>query len=254
MNSKLAIKSILAVSLVFMLSVVSGPARALLGTPSGSTSQNIYGCTSLLGCSVHVEQVLSQLQNTDGSKNNGTYTAYVATLFNLTGRIYCVNKAGNASDANGVPFDGVEIPISAGAQINQKLVKNGRTLEKIVFDDPTLIAALNVPATCPNGNWHQIVIFTKMQVFGTQYQQDSNSASTCDLSDANNLQIAGCTVADQLNVACRIQDPYFPDPKAALGGQIYKYGDWYTGAGDCTVVCHSADSSCNLLSPITTAP
>lgn len=249
MTGRFAIKGILGVSLVFVLGAMSSTASALV------SSTTVSGCSlykkSLGQCSVFVDGILKGLGNV--SKNP---TAFTATMSRISGQVFCKNPSGNSSTANGTPFIDVEVEPLVGADTIEQaqVTKNGRALSEIVFHDPQIIQALiaagvNVP-DCQNSNWIKVIVVTKMQIMGQQLEDpDPTTAGTCDLT--NFTDVSGCTITDTLRTSCRIQDPYFFNPAAALGVKSYNYGDETTGNGACTEICHSTDpTQCNLVVPV----
>lgn len=252
MTSKFAIKSILGVSLVLMVSIVIPTASAIV------SSTTVSGCTptkKLLGqCSIFVDGLLKGLGNVSNNP-----TAFTATLSKMSGVIFCKNPANNAL-SNGQPFTETEIPLTGGDAIEPRQVtKNGKALSEIVFHDVDIIEAIKrgtqVP-DCQNSNWIQLVVVTRMEVMGQQLEDPSPTSTdpdTCLLTGAT-LDIDGCVVTDTLRTSCRIQDPYFLNPASAVGNS-YNYGNEQTGTGSCTEICHSTDSSeCNLALPAHSYP
>ena len=127
MTSKFAIKSILALSLGFMLSVISTIASAVL-SPQSTTSTT---CTLLMRaqgkCSIEVEGVLKGLGNT-----TLTPTAYRVRLLIQEGFIVMQNPAGNTSTAQGVPFENISVQLDASGLISAAQIdRKGRTLEDV---------------------------------------------------------------------------------------------------------------------------
>lgn len=249
MTGKFAIRSILAVSLGFMLSVISSTASALVDSTTTSGC-NLITHKNKLGqpCSIFVEALLKQLQNVSNNP-----TAFTATLSNLSGRIFCKNPASMSFEGNGTPFNGEDVFVTGGATIAPATVtKNGRSLKEIVIHDPEIISALaqaGFSVSCVNPQWIQVIVITAMQVTGKQLRDDDplNNNDGCFLPATGELIVGGCTIVDTLRTSCRIQDPYFTDPVSAINAGFYSYGAANTGTGDCTEICHSADPS--LCSP-----
>jgi len=222
MTNKFVIKSILAVSSVFVLSVMSPTANALV------SSTTVSGCSlykkSLGQCSVFVDGILKGLGNV--GKNP---TAFAVTMTKISGTIFCKNPAGNSTEANGVPFTNVEVLLSDVDPLEQaQVTKNGKALSEIVFHDPQIIEAIKTATQvpdCQHSNWLQVIVVTQMEVIGQQLEGSDPSVIT-----------------DTLRTSCRIQDPYFLNPASAIGVKSYDY--------NCTEICHSTDSSaCNLTTP-----
>jgi len=250
MTTTFSIKSILAVSLVLIMGSTAG---AIVTVPL-----NISGCTAIkrsLGqCSVFVDGILKGLGNVSQG-NNFTPTAFAVSLSRISGRIFCKNPAGNSLEGNGVPFADFEVPIQNADTINPASIsKNGKTLSEVDFHDAQIILALaeaGLAVSCQNSNWIQVIVVTKMEVMGQQLSDlnPSDNNDGCFLPQTGALTIDSCNIDDTLRVSCRIQDPYFIDPKSAVG-KNYNYGDEVTGTGSCTVICHSTDSAqCNLNTP-----
>jgi hypothetical protein len=244
-----AIKSSLAVSMVFMLGVMSPTASALV------TSTTVSGCTlykkSLGQCSVFVDAILKGLGNVRTNP-----TAFAATMFKISGQVFCVNPAGNSSEANGQPFTDLPVELSAGDAVTQdEITKNGKSLSDVAFHDADILKALadnDVALPDCQSQWNKTIIVTKMEILGRQLEDPTPSnPATCYLSPntGEDFLVDGCTTVDSLRVSCRIQAPYFDSPVLAIG-KTYTYGDKDTGSGACTEICHSTDA--NLCS--TTAP
>jgi hypothetical protein len=245
-----SIKSILAVSLALIMSIMISTAGAVV------SSTTVSGCSlykkSLGQCTVFVDGLLKGLGNV--SKNP---TAFTATMFQISGRIFCKNPAGNSIEGQGVPFQDFEVsPIEDGQAINPAtLTKNGKTLSEIAFHDPRIIQALadaGFTVSCQHSNWIQVIVVTKMQVMGQQISDPNPSTTSddCNLPATGPLTIGGCDIDDTLRVSCRIQDPYFNDPASAIGVKNYDYGNADTGTGNCTEICHSTDpTQCSLTAP-----
>lgn len=255
MTSSFSIKSIIAVSLVLIMSIMSSTASAWV------TSTTVSGCSlyqkSLGQCTVYVDGLLKGLGNV-----NKNPTAFEATMWNMSGLVTCYNPAGNAFEGQGVPFTDIEVSLDSGSTISpDALTRNGKTLSEIAFHDPQIVAAINSaldePVTCQNSNWFPVAVVTSMQIMGRQVSDPdpSTAADGCDLPATGDITTTGCTIDDTLRVACRIQDPYFDDPASALGVAYYDYGDIMTGTGYCTEICHSTDpTACNSTNPYYITP
>jgi len=258
MTSKFAIKSILGVSLIFMLGAMSSPASAIV------SSTTVSGCSlykkALGQCSVFVDGILKGLGNV--TKNP---TAFRVTMSKISGQVFCKNPAGNSATANGQPFFDEFVSLDAGDTIAPgEVSRNGKALSETTFHDPVIIGAF--PADqfpdCQNQNWIKVIVVTRMQVMGRQYEDPTpadNSPGNCflnpDLAAGEEFDFDGCTVVDTLRTSCRIEDPYFNNPALALGVKSYSYGNENTGTGGCTEICHSNDETqCNAGFPVHMAP
>jgi hypothetical protein len=243
MTVSFSIKSILAASLVLLMSFVSSTARAYNITYPTYSNCVYNAVTGTIDCSIDPGAILKGLRNV--SKTPTAYTASISRIF--SGAIFCTNPADNAVHAQGVPFYDVVItdPLTSEEAISpDALTKNGKTLADLdPFEDPQLIAALadaGFVVTCQNENWYQRIIVTRMQAFGQIVTEDDLSAPTCDLTPAvgDPLVLEGCTPQDNLLNYCELPEPYLSDPQQALG-TVVPYS--------CTEICHDADPAlCNI--------
>lgn len=257
MTTTFSIKSVLAVSLVFILSAISSTAGALV------SSTTVSGCSlykkALGQCTVFTDTILKGLGNVTRNP-----TAFTATMSKISGSIFCKNPAGNTvEDNNGTPFTEVAVVLAGADTINPaQVTKNGKALSEIDFHDQEIIAAIkSVPGIsvpdCQNSNWIQVIVVTKMQIMGQQWEDPSpGDNASCFLTPGpgENFDFADCNNTDTLRVSCRIQDPYFSNPASAIGVKLYNYGADVegpgAGTGSCTVICHSTNpAECNLTSP-----
>jgi hypothetical protein len=240
MTTKFLIKSILAVGLVVIMSSTVG---AIV------SSTTVSGCTlykkSLGQCSIFVEGLLKGLGNVTSNP-----TAFTVILTRISGRIFCKNPAGNSIEANGVPFQDVEVSPVGADTINQgQVTRNGRALSEIVFHDPQLIAELaeaGFTVSCQNSNWIQVIVVTQLEVTGKQLSDPTpNDDAQCLLDPGPNQNFiidSTCDVDDTLRNSCRIEEPYFSNPASAIGVAKYDY--------DCSEICHSSDpTQCDVNIP-----
>jgi len=150
------------------------------GTVSGSGGYSSLGkcCigTKCFPCSVRADRILKGLGNV-----NLNPTEFKVWLYLQNSSLWCQNKAGNATPANGQPYG--QITVEAVDQIKSTEVsKNGKALSDITFHDRTqngeigMIEALiannavpgitNVDQLCPNANWQVYLLITQMQALG----------------------------------------------------------------------------------------
>jgi hypothetical protein len=234
MKRSFSIKSILAVSLALITSIVSSTASAYKSTSTSVTSCHWDALTNTVQCSLLASAVLSGLRNV-----TNTPVAYTVTVYDLSGEIFCTNPADNAINGQGTPFTSVPVSLPGAEAITPALVsKNGRVLSEIVIDDPTLIAALadaGIVVTCQNSNWIQRVILTHLRAFG-QIVTDGNETATtptsCDLTSDPLIIDATCTPQDNVLNDCTLPEPYYSNPKSAID-TVVPYS--------CTEICHDSD-------------
>jgi hypothetical protein len=210
----------------------------------------ITGCTALkksLGqCTIFVDGILKGLGNVTNNP-----TVFTATMFRMSGQVFCKNPAGNSSTAQGQPFIDLPVGLIDLDTIDPgEVTKNGKSLAEVVFHDAEILAAID-PETdipdCQNSNWIKVVVITKMQILGRQLED--SGTGTCDVN--NPATFESCTIVDSLRVSCQIQPQYFTTPGAAIG-KSYSYGAEGTGTGSCTQICHSNDptgDACSTTSP-----
>lgn len=237
MRTTFSIKSILAVSLVL---IMSSTAAAII---SGG-SVTFKNC--LIPCSIEVEGLLKGLGNV-----TKTPTAFTATVALVSGTVFCKNPANNSVEANGQPFKDIPVTVDAAANINPAQVsRNGKALSDIIIHDSEMIAALaqaGFSVTCQNANWVKAIVVTDMEVLGQQVSDPDPANTTCFLTPAENQDFiidSSCHIDDSLRNHCTLPEPYFTTPKLALGKQV-KEIDY-----QCSQICHSTDSTqCNLDTP-----
>lgn len=243
MTVSFSIKSILAASLVLLMSFVSSTARAYDITYPTYSNCVYNAVTGTIDCSIDPAAVLKGLKNVSKTK-----TAYSATINRIfSGAIFCTNPADNAVHAQGVPFYDVVItdPLTSSEAVSpDALTKNGKTFADLdPIEDPEIIAALasaGFNVTCQNELWYQRIIVTRMQAFGQIVTEDDAAVAPCDLSPAvgDPLVLEGCTPQDNLLNYCELPEPYLSDPQQALD-TVVPYS--------CTVICHDADPDlCNI--------
>jgi hypothetical protein len=246
MTVSFSIKSILAVSLVLIMSFMSSIAGAWV---SGTSSSNL-SCTPtqiLLGqCSIKSSGALKGLGNTTNDQ-----TAYSVDLLIEAGSIEGVNPAFNADPANGTPFGSLAINVSASSLVDaEQISRNGRATKDIIFHDDELIAAVlaALDSSCSAGdldacaileeinsqiaqhpNWHFGIVVTQMQVLGKQW---TDEVGGCDLLGEFSDDHTGCTLTDALGSTCTAPQDVQDDPGSYL---------WVEFDYDCTEVCHNTD-------------
>jgi len=233
MVAKFSIKSILAITAVFVISIWSSTAGAY-NIQSTSTSNCTWNpLTQKIECSIVGSAVSSGLRNVVK-----TPVAYKVTLGLISGAIFCTNPADNAQHAQGQPFYDVVVPAIEGAQpiSPSAITKNGKSLSEVAFEDPELIAALadaGFAVTCQNSNWIQRIVITQLRAFSQLVTEDSAAAGTCDLT-SDTINTTGCTPVDNLLNYCELPEPYFSDPQQAVG-TVVPYS--------CTELCHDTDDT-----------
>lgn len=243
---KRVLSSVLCV--VAMVIVMQAMAEAGTGTISGtSISQCI--CFSATGavvscsgsyafkkCSIDASTLLKSLGNVT-SGPNATNTAYAVTLFLEDATVFCVNKAGNAGNANGQPFEQIEAIQLTDLITNKRIDKNGKATSDLIFSDELLLSTTGFTSAdlCQNSNWTAKVFVQNLQAYGRLFQD--NSTTSCDLNAAN---FNGCDVSDRLDVACGA-------PQGANVTTPFTYS--------CTTLCHDdAGTACPFLAPSTNDP
>jgi len=245
MVSKIIMRSILAVSLVFFMGTT---VRATIsGTSTTQTS-----CTSknhLLGlCSINVEGILKGLGNVTKDP-----TAFTVAVLIEGGSVFCKNPAGNSIEGNGVPFTELQVELSASDLIDaNQISRNGKALSDIPFHDDVLIQAIEAALTaqcdadpqsdactqleqlpCQHSNWVQTVVLTKLQVLGQQFTDDSKTEpNTCDIDAALiSGDFSNCLPrADALGTKCDAPAAVLADPKSFV---------WKAFTYACTESCHN---------------
>lgn len=241
MTSKFAIKSILAVSSVFMLGVISTTANAVLYPQSTSQTTCTLAMRAAKLCSIEVEGILKGLGNV-----TNTPTLYSATILIKKGQVVFQNPAGKSSQANGVPFANVLVTLQGTDLIEAaQITKNGRAISAIQFHDDDLVGAIiaaleaqcsaGVTAACDtledigsesgqHPNWIKWAVLTELDVLGQQWVDESQS---CDLSGGN---VANCTLEDALGQKCVAPNAVQANPQNFVGQQF----DY-----QCTEACHN---------------
>jgi hypothetical protein len=180
MRTKFLIKSILAVSLVLIMSSTAGAYVYKI-----INGQRV-NCTLSPLCSIESEGLLKGLGNVT---NNATF--FKVTIRIEEGTMVFLNPAGKPGGI-GVPFGDVFVQLDETDQIGQNQVaKNGSALSELIFHDAEMIAAIvaaltdqcatgNFPEACvtlsqinsQNQNWLRLIVVTKLQVLGEQITND----------------------------------------------------------------------------------
>jgi len=230
MKTLFSIKSILAVSLVLIMSSTAG------AWTSGTTSSQLF-CKSIGTCSIKVEGILKGLGNVT---NDPTF--FQVAILVQGGAIVVANPGGNTGGI-GVPFGDLVVTLAGTDLIGVKDVsRNGTALSEIIFHDADLIAAVvaALQAQCDAAittacdalaqinqkpNWKRAIVVTEMQVLGQQF--------------TNN------TLVDALGSQCVA--PFDPVNAINFVGVAFNYG--------CTEVCHNrTGTTCPLSLPLPTSP
>jgi hypothetical protein len=231
MTTKFSIKSILAVSLVL---IMSSTASAYVYK---MINGQIVNCTLSPLCSIQVEGLLKGLGNVT---NNTTF--FTVSILIQEGTMVFLNPAGNSKQANGVPFGDVFVELTETDLINAgQVTKNGSALSEIIFHDADMIDAIvaALQAQCladpnsescdtlnqintQNQNWLRLIVVTRLQVLGQQFTN-------------NNLE-------DALGQQCEAPNQVQANPKNFVGVE-FTYG--------CTEECHNKTGpQCPLLLPL----
>lgn len=228
MTTKFLIKSILAISLILIMSSTAG-------AWTSSTSSSQLFCKSLGTCSIKVEGILKGLGNVTTDPTNFTVSILVQA-----GAIVIANPGGNTGGI-GVPFGDVLVQLTGTDLIGVKDVsKNGSALAEIIFHDADLIAAVvaALQAQCDAGittscdklaqinqkpNWKRAIVVTEMQVLGVQV--------------TNGISV------DELGSQCEAPSQVIADPISFVG-VAFNYG--------CTEECHdrTGDPACDGSLPL----
>src|SRR5262245_25306456 len=185
--TKFLIKSILAVSLVL---IMSSPAAAYVGVVGG----RFVWCPA--PCSIEVDGLLQGLGNVIKGPNF-TPTAFTATAFNISGVGLCKNPAANSFEGNGVPFSSVPVAVTGANAISPtQITKNGKALADIVIHDQQITDALALAGfnfTCQNSNWIKVVVVTQLEILGRQLSDPDPTIPFCTLTGPDeDLVIANC--------------------------------------------------------------
>jgi hypothetical protein len=249
MTTTFSSKSILAVSVLFIMTIMSSTADAWVK----STTSLQQACQ--LPCSIEVDGALKGLGNVTNDP-----TAFAVSILIQEGTLVFTNPAGNSRQAQGVPFVNVSVSLEGLDLINPAQVsKNGSTLSTIIFHDPALIQVINdaIVAACDGGdpiaceeeaqiqnqisqhpNWLQRVVVTKMQVLGQQFVSGTPSGCTITSTTVNGETTVtidpSCTPTDALGSACDAPNAVTANPQKYVT-QGFSYA--------CTPVCHDKTGS-----------
>jgi hypothetical protein len=230
MTHSFSVKSILAASLVLIMSLISSTSSALV------KSTSLSGCFKLSGCTIYADSVMTGLGNTSSNP-----TAFTVSLALISGTAYCKNHGKQAGPAEGMPFEGWTWVEASESVDYDRVKRNGKYLSSLAFHDEDLAAALGIE--CQNANWIPVVVVTDVDALGQQLEdlEPANDADNCILREGEPLVTEGCAVVDNLGNTCQLPEPYYSDPSQALGETHVPY--------DCTEVCHDSDPTlCNYSS------
>jgi hypothetical protein len=264
MTTTFSSKSILAVSLVFIMSIMSSTAGAWVSDTS--TSQT--GCTKkeiLSGqCSIFAEGLLKGLGNTTNDP-----TAFSVTIRIEAATFVLRNPASNNKQAQGTPFQDLAIILQGADFLDESQIRrNGRATAGVIFHDDVLvppvlaaiIARCNPDDPSPESqdacevkaqieqhpNWLQTVVVTMLQVLGIQYVDDDPTTVDCVITttagpdgelgtedDITTIE-GDCRVEDALGQMCDAPADVLADP-TDFAWEAFDY--------DCTQVCHDREGN-----------